>query len=55
MSKHRINWRWMRRRAQVWKCRHDWMVGDRAITGAKACRKCGVWRWWPCIAIGGSA
>lgn len=50
-GRYRVNWRWLRHRAVFWKCRHTWFVGDRA-TGAKACRKCGVWRWWPVITRG---
>lgn len=41
-----INWGWMRHRVgQAFRCRHVWFDGDKS--GSKACRKCGVWRWFP--------
>jgi hypothetical protein len=42
----KVNWGWIRRRIRrAFRCRHVWVDGDTASN--KACRKCGVWRWFP--------
>lgn len=41
----RLNTRWVKARLAFWRCRHVWFDGDKH--GAKACRRCGVWRWFP--------
>lgn len=44
----RVNWPWIKARLGAWRCRHVWMIGSR-VDGKKACRKCGVWHWFPVI------
>lgn len=45
----RVNWRWIKARLAFWRCRHEWMPGERVPNPAHACRKCGVWRWFPLV------